>query len=247
MDELLFSWLREERLDAPGGIGTLGEKTQHALLKRYLEPNSLCYEARIGPYVADIAKNGCITEIQSRGFSAMKKKLEYFLQEWDVTVVYPVAQVKWLCWVDPETGAISPRRRSPQRGRAMDLFGELVCIKPLLRRPNLHFRVLLLEVEEYRLKNGWSADGKKGSTRYERIPLGVAEEVYIGGPHDYRRLIPADLPEVFSSRDFSRCGAVSLSFAQAALNVLRHVGAVEQTGKRGNLLLYRLSPALQLS
>ena len=57
-------------------IGTLGEKTLHAVLKHYIDPDSRHHEVRIGPYYADIASEAGIYEIQTRGFGKMRKKLE---------------------------------------------------------------------------------------------------------------------------------------------------------------------------
>ena len=42
------------------GIGTLGEKTLHAILKWYYEPDSSKHETRIGPFVADIVTDSGI-------------------------------------------------------------------------------------------------------------------------------------------------------------------------------------------
>jgi len=39
-----------------------------------------------------------------------------------------------------------------------------------LKDPNIRFKFVLVNMEEYRLLNGWSRDKKKGSTRYDRIP-----------------------------------------------------------------------------
>ena len=65
-------------------IGTLGEKTIHAVLKCYLEPNEEFHEKRIASYYADITremnKNKIeIIEIQTRSFNALRKKLGCFL------------------------------------------------------------------------------------------------------------------------------------------------------------------------
>ena len=75
--------------------------------------------------MADIVGENGIIEIQTRGFDRLRKKLSAFLEVCDVTVVYPVAEIKWLCWIDPDTGAISSRRKSPRRGKPQDAFNEL--------------------------------------------------------------------------------------------------------------------------
>ena len=46
-------------------------------------------------------------------------------------------------------------------------FKELYKIRPFLKNENLRFRFALIDMEEYRLLNGWSKDKKKGSERYD--------------------------------------------------------------------------------
>lgn len=90
-------------------------------------------------------------------------------------------------------------------------FIELYKIRPYLSNPNLHLKLALLDMEEYRLLNGWSRDKKKGSERYDRIPVKFAEEVCIDRREDYMQFVPYDLPEQFTAKDLqstpkSRCG-----------------------------------------
>lgn len=223
------------------GIGTLGEKTLHAALKRYMEPYDGSHEVKVGSYVADIVGENGIIEIQTRGFEKLRKKLADFLEVTTVTVVYPIAHTKWLIWLDPETGEITNKRKSPKRGTAFEAFFELYKIKPLLCHSNLKITLLLIDMEEYRNLNGWSSDRKRGSSRHERIPLELADEVLIETPADYTKLIPNGLPDKFTSKDYMKTAGLSLSGAQTALNVLSHVGAVRQTGKIGRLNLYEIS------
>ena len=80
------------------GIGTLNEKTLHAVLKCYYEPCTARHEIQLGRYVADIVSETGIVEIQTRAFHKLRDKLRYFLSISDsVTVVYPVPHIKWLC------------------------------------------------------------------------------------------------------------------------------------------------------
>ena len=69
------------------GIGTLGEKTLHAVLKYGYEPQEENHETKIGGYVADIVGENGIIEIQTQGFDRLRKKLSAFLEVCDVTAV----------------------------------------------------------------------------------------------------------------------------------------------------------------
>ena len=50
-------------------------------------------------------------------------------------------------------------------------------------------------MEEYRLLNGWSRDKKRGSSRYDRIPSRLVEEVCIDSVRDYMQFVPYELEE----------------------------------------------------
>ncbi len=220
------------------GIGTLGEKTQHAVLKRLFGPEEESREVKVGPYVADVFGEEGIVEIQTRGFDRLREKLTYLLQAAPVTVVYPVPQVKWLIKVQ-EDGALGPRRRSPKRPGPWEILPELYRIKPLLGREGLTFCVLLLEVEEYRLERPQVKVGRKRTVRFERMPVSLLGQVWLRGAGDYGKLLPPGLSEGFTAKDFSKAAQLSLSGARAGLNVLRALGAVEVTGKKGRAYVYR--------
>ncbi len=245
MDQKRFTDARNAVLSAErerNGIGTLGEKTLHAVLKAYCEPSADSREIKIGRYVADIVGENGIIEIQTRDFNHLRKKLEAFLPCAGVTVVYPVAQVKYLCWINEETGEVSEKRKSPKIGKPVDAFPELYKIKPLLTDPHLSFHLLLLEVTEYRYLNGWSKDKKKGSSRCDRIPERLLGEVTLDCPADYAVFLPDALPVPFTSKDYAKAIKRNSHLAQTGLNVLYEVGAVKRVGKTGNLYLYEITP-----
>lgn len=222
------------------GIGTLQEKTVHAVLKKFYEPDISHQEIKIGNFVADIFRAEEIIEVQTRNFNSMRRKLDFFLEKYPVTIVYPIPHTKWLYWIDEETGTVTDKRKSPKTGSPYDAYFELYKIKPYLTHPNLHLCLVLIDVEEYRLLNGWSRDKKKGATRYDRIPLKLVDEFYIGGPSEYGCLIPDDLPLLFTSKDFAKKAKISPRVAGLALNILNSINAVSRVGKRGNTFLYEL-------
>lgn len=220
-------------------IGTLSEKTLHAVLKRYFELDGGICEIKFGRYVADVVlgERG-IFEIQTRAFNVLRNKLEAFLGIADVTVVYPIPRLKWLCWVDNETGETTAKRKSPRTGSVYDAFGELYKIKMYLDHPKLHLCFVLLECTEYRFLNGWSKDKKKGSSRCERIPNELIGEFYIREIGDYKQLVPQGLPARFTAKDYAKSVGRNHRLGQTALNVLAHVGAVRRVGKQGRSFLY---------
>lgn len=222
------------------GIGTLSEKTVHAVLKNYYAPDTDMHEIPIEGFVADIYTGSEIIEIQTRSFNAMRRKLEAFLPIYPVTIVYPIPHIKWLSWIDEQTGETSPMRKSPKKGNASQAFMELYKIRPFLTDSNLKFRFALIDMEEYRLLNGWSRDKKKGSDRYDRIPCKFVEEVCINRREDYMQFIPYDIKEPFTTKEFAQCAKIPVRLAQTMLLILSDLSIVERTGKQGRSYLYHI-------
>ena len=220
------------------GIGTLSEKTVHAVLKKYLVPNENCHEIKCGKYVADILIDGEIMEIQTANFNRLRDKLEEFLKDKEVTIVYPIPHFKWLIWIDEKTGELSERRRSPKRGSYYEVFHELYKIKMFLKSPNIHFRLILMDVEEYRLLNGYSLDKKKGSHRYDRIPVELVEDKLLNTSKDFKELVPKALKAPFTVKMFQKATKLSLKKAGSAVNVVAHLDVIKQVGKEKNAYLY---------
>lgn len=221
------------------GIGTLSEKTIHAVLKQYLCPDRACQEQKVGGFIADIRLPDRIIEIQTRGFDKLRRKLDAFLPLYPVTIVYPVAHIKYLRWIDPLTGQISAPRKSPRQGTVYQIIPELYKIKSYLRDPNLGFKVVLIDLEEYRMLDGWSRDKKRGSTKCDRIPSGLYDEVDIDFQESWPALLPDGLPDPFTSADYKKAARVSQGCAGTALHILYYAGCLTRTGKKGNSYLYR--------
>ena len=222
------------------GIGTLSEKTMHAVLKNYYAPDVDMHEIPIETFVADIYTGTEIIEIQTRAMNRMRKKLESFLALYPVTIVYPIPREKWLFWIDEETGEISQKRKSPKKGNPYQAFIELYKIRPYLTHPNMRLRLALIDMEEYRLLNGWSRDKKKGSERFDRIPVEFVEEICIDCNKDYMQLIPYDLPEQFTTKDFAKHAKIPAKLAGTVLLILYDLKLVDRVGKQGNSYIYEV-------
>lgn len=241
IDPELFEEARQfvfRKMTSAGGIGTLGEKSIHAVLKYYYAPDDRYHEQKVGNYVADILVDGEIIEIQTRNFNTLRDKLRAFLAEHEVTIVYPLPYIKWLSWVDPETGEVSQKRKSPKRGSIYDIMRELYRIKTFLPDPHLHFAVCMINVEETRILNGWSKDKKKGSEREDGIPIQIHDDVRFDIAGGYEQFLPDTLPEQFTSSDFRIHAGVNMGTANLTLNILTYVGIVERIGKDGRAYLY---------
>lgn len=226
----------------PHGFGTLAEKTVHAVMKKYYVPDEDCHEVPIGDYIADIYTGEEIIEIQNGNFGHMRDKLACFLPEYSVYLVYPFPRRKWLIWIDPETGEVREKRKSPVTGSVYHALPEFFKIKAYLTDPNLHIRVPLIDVEEYRLLDGKRRKNnpKIGSHREDRVPVGLYDEVILDEIRDYRQLLPLGLPDEFTSKDMADKARIHLGYAQETLKLLYDIGVIARVGKTGRSYLYRI-------
>ncbi|MCD8095142.1 MAG: hypothetical protein LUE12_03315 [Ruminococcus sp.] len=240
MDKERFDAACQEVIGAEherNGIGTLSEKTLHAVLKRYIEPNTENHEVKIGKYFADVVGENGIFEIQTGSFTPLRPKLECLLDYTDVTVVYPMAAVKYLTWLDPETGEVTKPRRCPSK-KPIDAFYELVKIKYTLDNPHFHLKLIMLEIHEQRIADGWSYDGKRGSHRIDRFPAQLLDELDFHTPSDFDYFIPCGLDEEFTISEFAKTAKTSYECAQRALSVLCYLERTKQRAKRGKEKLF---------
>lgn len=221
-------------------IGTLGEKTLHAILKDYFESNPEYQEVKINGYFADVAKDGEIVEIQTRDLYRLVPKISTFIVENRVTVVYPIALSKKIFWMDPVTGECLSQRKSSKKGKEIDALFELYGLRKFLLHDRFRICLLLLDVNEYRILDGQGKDKKKRATKLDRYPTALIDEIYLENKKDYLRFLPKDLPKVFTSSDFCRLSKCKLFVAQRALNILTKLGIFCVIGKEGRKNKYEI-------
>ena len=225
----------------PHGFGTLQEKTVHAVMKLYYEPNDDYHEVPIEGYIADIYTGDRIIEIQNGNFNKLRPKLTAFLPLYPVTVVLPIPHHKWLIWMDEGSGELSKKNKSPVTGNAYHAFPELYKIKQYLGHPNLSFAFPLLDMDEYRLLNGWSKNKKRGSSRYDRMPVALFDEVLIERTEDFMRFVPYELDDTFTVREFAQAAGIHRDLASVAVPILMHMQLLVRVGKRGREYLYEVA------
>ncbi|MBR1738715.1 MAG: hypothetical protein IJ737_00310 [Ruminococcus sp.] len=244
MDRLGFEKAKENVLNGGRlikGIGTLGEKSLHAVLKEYYEPDEESREVRIGRFVADIVGEDGVIEIQTGSLLPLREKLGELLKSCRVTVVHPVEAVKYILYLDPITGEMTERRRSPRVMKPCDGLAELYRIKQFLNDERLRICFPVIETEQLRELNINSKEPKKGAKKLDKLPVRLIDEIVIERPEDYRVFLPSDLPEQFSSKVFAKACRIRQGKASTCLNVLTHVGAVRRVGKEGRSYIYERS------
>lgn len=218
-------------------IGTLSEGTLHMMLKYFVCPDMAYHEVPVCGYIADILEGDTVTEIQTRDFRNLDKKLEAFLPSYKVDVIFPVAYVKRICKIDKKTGEISKPRKSPKKGRAQEILPELFYIRKHLSHPNLRIYICFFEITEYRHDN----PKRRGRTvRYDRVPTSYVSHMSVGAG-EYSKLLPSELPEEFTRAEFSKHSDLYGINLSSAINVLCECGAITKAEKRGRTYIYKIN------
>ena len=231
------------------GIGTLSEKSVHAILKHYYAKDSHFHEVKIEDFVADAFVDGEIYEIQSKAFYSMKKKLNLYLKKYDVTIVHPIIIKKTIRYIDPLTGKISQSRISRKHQSIFDALPELYGIKEYLNNKKLHFILCFIEAEEYKLLDGYGKDKKIKATKTDIVPTKLIGEFYINKKSDLLDFLPGykngkrqkDCPLAleFTTQDISTYSGHGAEYARYLLNILCYLGLIKNIGTKGRLKLYK--------
>ena len=221
-------------------IGTLREKPLHASLKRWYTRPGDRVEVPLAGFVIDLVREDVLIEVQTSGFSSMKKKTALLLELGHrVRIVHSIPIDKWIVKVDDD-GTVLSRRRSPKHGQATDIFAELVSFPEFLVHAHLQVDVLLTIEEEYWRHTPGVAWRRKGWAIVERRLIDVVGSLELKDVEDLIRLMPAGLPETFTTADLAEKLGRPRSAAQQMAYCLRKAGVWVAVGKRGNNVEYRV-------
>ena len=227
-------------LDTPAtsnGVGLLNEKPLHASLKAWYAQPGDRFEVGVDGSVIDIVRGELLVEIQTRGFSALKRKLEKLVVSHPVRLVFPIVIEKWVIRLSDGV-AEEGRRKSPKRGSILELFRELVSFPHLICHPNFSLEVLLIQEEDVRqqgLARNWR---RRGWGTVERRLVQVVERRVFADPADLAALIPASLEEPFTSAGLANAVHQPRWLAQKMTYCLRSTGAISEAGKQGKATRY---------
>lgn len=220
-------------------IGQLNEQPLHHGLKHYFAGGGGATEVHLAGYVIDVVLGEQLIEIQTGNFSAIRQKMKSLVRAYPVRLVYPVAVEKWLIKEPkPGEGDGQTRRKSPKRGRVIEVFDELVSFPELMRDPNFSLEIALIreeDIREYQEDRRWRQNGWKTT---ERRLLEVVECKTYLTPTELARLLPDELPRHFTTAEIAEEMRVSRRLAQKTAYCLRQMGVLTAIGKRGRSNLY---------
>ncbi len=223
-----------EAADSPH-IGTLNEGSLHAALKQHYAQPGDRFEVPLEGFVIDIERGRQLIEIQTGSFGAMGKKLDRLLGDHELLLVYPVAVETRL--VRPS----KPPRRSPKRGSVYQLFDELVSIPTLIDHPHLTLEVALVKIDRVQRHDPKARRGRGGYRTIDKVMTELVGIERFADVDDLRRLIPADLPDEFTTADLAERGPFDRATAQKLAYCFQPLGIFEQTRRTRAGYHYRLT------
>jgi len=222
-------------------IGQLNEQPLHAALKAYCAQTAGQIEVLVDGYLIDVVSQGELIEIQTGNFSAIKPKLTELSKNHPVRLVYPIAVEKWILKCPQAEGDAIQRRKSPKRGRPVEVFAELVSFPKLVLVPNFTLELVMIQEEEVRRYMGKRRWRNNGWETEERRLIKVLDQRDFRGPVPFAGLLPPDLPETFTTADIAARLAIPRWLAQKMAFCLREMGALGVVGKQGRSWLYTRS------
>ena len=114
----------------------------------------------------------------------------------------------------------------------------------MLGDPNLTVRLLLLELDEYRLLDGWGKDRKNRATKYEKVPLRLISETDLSDKRDYMMLLPPSLPERFTAKELGKALRFSSIASYGAIKTFLATGCIIPDGKVDRAAAYRIADGM---
>lgn len=217
------------------------EYSLHSEIKQWYKVPGDQLETKVDNFIIDVLRDKLLIEIQTRNFSAIKKKLTNLLQNNNqVKLVYPIAKLKWIVYVS-RSGEFVRRRKSPKKGKLTDLFYELVHSPRLIKDKNFSLEVLLIEEEEVRCNDGRGSWRRRGVSVKDRKLITVFDRIVFEDSKDFLKFLPPELDGHFTNKVLASTLRISVTLAQRITYCLRKMGAISIAGKKRNQLLFQVS------
>jgi len=189
------------------------------------------FEVELGGFVIDIRRGDTLIEIQTTSFAAMGRKLDHLLASYQMVIVHPIAVHTYLHRPSVDVGcagtaaAWSKGRRSPKHNDLYSVFDELVSVPTVLDHPNLAIEVVLADVDKLqrhdpslrRRRGGWRTVDRRLRTIHSRHRFATLD--------DLNALIPAGLPDTFTTADLAKTAGTTRAKAQKMAYCYRATGA----------------------
>jgi len=223
-------------------IGTYKEKSVHLALKMFFEPDPSLREVPVGRYIADIRNSTGIHEIQTSGFSSIRRKLEAYLSDDSVgavELIHPIISRRRVKWVDPISGEVLKDYVSPRRIKEAEIFKELLYLGDSLRSKKLSFTIVSLSCEEIRLMDGIDKTRRRRATRVDTVPVELLNIRRFSTATEMAVLFPYNDGDTFTAEEIRKFLRAPGRNGWAAMKVLEELGIAERIGTEGRRIIYK--------
>lgn len=222
------------------GIGMENESSLHSSVKKWYYKPGDRLEVRVDGFIADIVRDDLIIEIQTKNFSAIRKKLYYLIRNHSVKLVYPIPEEKFIVKLSPSSDEVLSRRRSPKKGKYFNLFDELVRMPEIINHDNFNLEILMIVEEDIFRQDGRGSWRRRGDSAVDKKLLSVTGCMEFKEKSDFLMFLPDTLPEVFTNKIHSKVLGCQLSVSRKITYCLRKMGLLKEVGKKGNELIFEI-------
>jgi hypothetical protein len=222
------------------GIGTLNEHSLHADLIKALAQSGDQLEAEVNGYLADILRGDTIIEVQTRQLASLKRKIAVFSKEYQVEIIHPITENKWIIRKNAE-GELVSRRKSPKHGRVEDIFTELVRAWNLIDSPRVKLTLLLIDAEEVWLDNGLGSWRRKHWSISERHLVKINQKQTFKSNRDLIKLIPPKIEQPFTNKQLAAELGIRTNLAGKITYTLRKMEVLKFVSKLGNQYQFEIT------
>lgn len=216
----------------------MNEYSLHSEIKKIYSLPGDRFEVKVDNYIVDILRGTLVIEVQTKNFSAIKKKLKALATKYHVRLVYPLPERKWVTYIS-EQNEVRCKRKSPRKGKLTDLFGELVMIPKMIGHENFSLEVLFIDEEEVRCDDGKGSWRRRGVSIKERILLQVNGRILFQKKSDYLKILPVGLNQCFTNKELANLIKIPVRTARQITYCLRINNMIQIVEKSGRELKFR--------
>ena len=217
------------------------ESSLHLQLKDFYHQPGDKIEFHLDKFIIDIVRKNFLIEIQTKNFSAIKKKLETLIKSYKVLLVYPILQDKWILKIDINSKKLIKRTLSPKHSNYYHIFEELVRIPHLISEPNLMIEALIIQAEEMWVNDNKGSWRRRGWSIKDRRLVNILDQRLFSNPNQFLSLLPSDLETPFTNSDLSNALNESQRLASLMTYCLRKMNLIKIVGKKNRSNLYDLN------
>ncbi len=199
----------------------------HAAIKQLYAKKGSLVESKVGNFIIDVVWRNRLIEIQTHSFLNLKTKLVELLTKHKITLVAPIPRKKTIELYDASLETLLRKRQSPKTGSLVNVVDELVYIPHLIREPNLTLEVLLVDVIEIRSANNKGSWRRKGVSIIDTKLQQIVSKHTFKSKKDYAKLLPKDLPPLFTNHDLIHSFNIKKQTAYKLTNFLKKIDVIK--------------------